>query len=207
MIYSKISLALLSSLKAPNEKIVAEVQSILKKRGYFTDEITGLYNYVTKEALLRFQEDENIRSTPNITPLTYCRLKNSYSINIAQHHNPCRFNSDYLNRPNILISKASRFLTLFDGNRPYNQFPIAIGKPSTPTPLGDFAIATKVNNPGGVLGSRWMGLNFDTYGIHGTNRPWLIGQMVSNGCIRMHNEHVEELFHHVPLGTPVLIRD
>lgn len=112
-----------------------------------------------------------------------------------------------LPRANILIVRSQRQLTLFDGNNPFRQYPVAIGKPTTPTPLGNYAIATKIMNPGGVLGTRWMGLNYDAYGVHGTNAPWLIGQMVSNGCIRMHNAHAEELFALVNVGTPIYIRD
>ena len=44
-----------------------------------------------------------------------------------------------------------------------------------------------------------------TYGIHGTNAPWTIGYAVSNGCVRMHEEDVEELFEMVRVGTPVTI--
>ncbi len=112
-----------------------------------------------------------------------------------------------LTRANILLVKSQRQLTLFDGNSPMRQYPVAIGKPSTPTPLGNYAIATKIINPGGILGTRWMGLNYDAYGVHGTSAPWLIGKMVSNGCIRMHNAHAEELFALINVGTPVYIRD
>jgi LysM repeat protein len=45
----------------------------------------------------------------------------------------------------------------------------------------------------------------DGYGIHGTNQPELIGQMVSHGCIRMYNKDVEQLYDQVALGTPVHI--
>ena len=116
-------------------------------------------------------------------------------------------NRAVLQQPAILIVKARRSLTVLNGKSPIKTYPVALGKPATPTPLGNYAIATKIVNPGGVLGSRWMGLNFDAYGIHGTNRPWLIGQLVSNGCIRMHNSHVEELYNFVRLGTQVFIRD
>lgn len=116
-------------------------------------------------------------------------------------------NRSVLQQPRILIVKSRRSLTLLDANSTVRTYPVALGKPSTPTPLGNYAIATKIPHPGGVLGTRWMGLNFDAYGIHGTNRPWLIGQLVSNGCIRMHNEHAEELFNFIRLGTPVWIRD
>jgi len=42
--------------------------------------------------------------------------------------------------------------------------------------------------------------------IHGTNAPWLIGQAVSHGCIRMNNAAITRLARVVPLGTPVRIR-
>ena len=46
----------------------------------------------------------------------------------------------------------------------------------------------------------------DTYvRIHGTTEPWSIGKSVSNGCIRMLNEHVIQLYEQVPVGTPVTV--
>ena len=110
-------------------------------------------------------------------------------------------------RANILITESARQLTLFNGNNPIHQYPIGIGKSATPTPLGDYEIALKHMNPGGMLGTRWLGLNLDSYGIHGTNQPWLIGSMVSHGCIRMLNNNVEELFTLVNVGIPVYIRN
>jgi lipoprotein-anchoring transpeptidase ErfK/SrfK len=62
------------------------------------------------------------------------------------------------------------------------------------------------NNP---LGSRALYLyrnGLDTYyRIHGTTEPWTIGKAVSNGCIRMLNEHVEDLYDRVPIGTTVVV--
>lgn len=53
-----------------------------------------------------------------------------------------------------------------------HSYPIGIGKPLNPTPEGKFSIAVKILNPGGILGTRWMGLDFDpNYGIQGTNAP------------------------------------
>ena len=42
--------------------------------------------------------------------------------------------------------------------------------------------------------------------IHGTNRPESIGQVMSNGCLRIDNAVLERLIHAVPDGTPVRIR-
>ena len=61
--------------------------------------------------------------------------------------------------------------------------------------------------PGGdklnPLGVRALYLGSTLYRIHGTDAPWTIGQNVSKGCIRMHNEHVVELYDRVNVGTRV----
>ncbi|WP_184472840.1 L,D-transpeptidase [Rhizobium esperanzae] len=41
--------------------------------------------------------------------------------------------------------------------------------------------------------------------VHGTNEPWSIGQAVSNGCIRMTNANIVDLFNRVPVGTRVVV--
>jgi len=124
-----------------------------------------------------------------------------------------------LTSPSIVINLPSRTLELYSGNSLIKVYPVAIGKPSTPSPLGSFSIFEKEvdpawypprtgevvpSGPNNPLGYRWMGF-FSLYGMHGTNAPWAIGMAVSNGCIRMHEEDVEELFEVVPYGTPVRI--
>ncbi|WP_373665389.1 L,D-transpeptidase [Sporomusa silvacetica] len=51
------------------------------------------------------------------------------------------------------------------------------------------------------------GIILSCLSAQGINAPWLIGQMVSNGCIRMHNAHAEEIFTLINIGTPMYIRD
>lgn len=108
----------------------------------------------------------------------------------------------------INVNLATRRLSFYEGDRITSTYPVGVGKATTPTPVGDFTVVMKIINPGGGLGSRWMGLSIPSgnYGIHGTNNPLSIGGYVSNGCIRMYNQDVEELFPKVPLGTPVKIR-
>ena len=61
--------------------------------------------------------------------------------------------------------------------------------------------------PGGdplnPLGVRALYLGSTLYRIHGTDAPWTIGKNVSKGCIRMHNDHVVELYNKVAVGTRV----
>ena len=120
----------------------------------------------------------------------------------------------------IFINSASRLLLFYDGNVRVAMYHVGLGKVSTPTPSGYFKITEKAINPSWIdpddpeyeipsgpdnpLGYRWMQI-WGNYGIHGTNRPESIGGYVSNGCIRMIERDVEELFDAVEVGTPVEI--
>ena len=63
--------------------------------------------------------------------------------------------------------------------------------------------------PGNPLGARALYLfqnGVDTYfRIHGTTQPETIGHSASNGCIRMLNDHVIDLYQRVPIGTVVTV--
>ena len=119
----------------------------------------------------------------------------------------------------ILISISDRKLVLLNGDRIVRIYDVAVGKPSTPTPEGEFRIVNHVTNPTyyghGVvvapgkdnpLGTRWMGLSATGYGIHGTNVPTSIGHAASHGCIRMRQADLEELFDLVKVGVTVELR-
>ena len=43
--------------------------------------------------------------------------------------------------------------------------------------------------------------------LHGTPDTEPMGIPVSHGCVRMRNEHIIWLFDHVPVGTPVFIKE
>lgn len=63
------------------------------------------------------------------------------------------------------------------------------------------------NNP---LGARALYLFDDVRGdtflrIHGTPEPWTIGSAVSNGCVRLVNDHVTQLYDTVPMDTRVVL--
>ncbi|MCK0471477.1 L,D-transpeptidase [Halalkalibacter sp. APA_J-10(15)] len=126
--------------------------------------------------------------------------------------------------PFLIVSVSDKQISFIHESEVQSTYPIAIGKDGDETPIGLFQIIVKAKNPyyrklnieGGSpenpLGSRWIGFDANNtdgriYGIHGTNRPDLIGKAVTAGCIRMANEHVEELFQQIPLGTKMLITD
>ena len=123
--------------------------------------------------------------------ICYCNAQNLYRASLYR----------------ITINVAARRLTLFKEGKLLKTYPIAVGKPSTPTPRGNFRIINKALNPGGPFGARWLGLSAPNgdYGIHGTNNPSSIGKAVSNGCIRTYNNNIIELYNLVPIGTKVNI--
>lgn len=122
----------------------------------------------------------------------------------------CPFQYMYrLPRPtySITVNTSTKKLTLYKNGKVFKTYPVAIGKPSSPTPKGTFKIVERAVNPGGPFGVRWLGLSAPggDYGIHGTNNPSSIGKAVSNGCVRMYNKDVLEISNLVPIGTTVKI--
>ncbi len=104
--------------------------------------------------------------------------------------------------------------------------PVTIGEEETPTPLGTFRVIDKAIDPewnippklrhkykenimpagdDNPIGKYWLGLSSRGYGIHGTDNPWSVGRVLSNGCIRLYPEDIETLFPDVPKGTVVEI--
>jgi peptidoglycan hydrolase-like protein with peptidoglycan-binding domain len=182
---------------------VSSLQTRLIELGFLTT-VTGHYDADTQQAVSLFQINNSLPETGIADWKTYLYIFRDVGTEITPLPSAV---AQATSNAFIQISRSARTLSLYLNSSLYRQYPIAVGKPNTPSPLGNYAIATKVPNPGGILGTRWMGLNYDSYGIHGTNRPWLIGQAVSLGCIRMHNAHVEEVFSKVKLGTSVQIRE
>lgn len=107
----------------------------------------------------------------------------------------------------IRINLWTNELIVLKNKEVIKRFPIASGTEESPTPIGLFKVEEKSKSWGGGFGTRWLGLNvpWGQYGIHGTNKPSLIGKNVSGGCIRMQNKDVEWLFELIPTGTMVYI--
>lgn len=119
----------------------------------------------------------------------------------------------------IVIDVSQHRLYLYKAGRLLLKSSAAIGKPSTPTPLGSFFVTQRfvVSPTTGPYGPRALGISAFSnvlrtwtdggpIGIHGTNEPFAIGQPVSHGCVRLPNDEIIRLFALTPLGTPVLIR-
>lgn len=117
-------------------------------------------------------------------------------------------NNNFTSHEDLIIINTKKLqLNFYRHGKLIKNYPVAIGEPETPTPIGEWKIIHKGGNWGDGFGIRWIGINvpWGIYGIHGTNKPWSIGNRASHGCVRMFNPHVLELYGLVKLGTPVHI--
>ncbi len=115
----------------------------------------------------------------------------------------------------IVIHRGARRLEVWTGTQLLFRTTIAVGAPGMETPLGRFYVTARFVPDDDFLGafaletsaysklSEWPGGG--VVGIHGTSKPWLLGQAVSHGCIRVSNAAALTLKRLAPLGTPITI--
>ena len=112
------------------------------------------------------------------------------------------------------------------------HFPVTVGASYDPSPEGSFTVESVTPNPwwhyqpsilanvpddqpdarlppgpNNAVGTVWIALSKEHYGIHGTRAPETIGYASSAGCVRLTNWDVETLAATVGAGTPVRFRD
>jgi L,D-transpeptidase ErfK/SrfK len=136
-------------------------------------------------------------------------------------------------RQGIVINVAEYRLYYYPpGRGSVITFPVGVGRMDFPTPLISTKVVTRIENPSWTptdaarrehaemgdplphvvppgpdnpLGHLAIQLSARGYFIHGTNKPFGVGQGVSHGCVRLYPGHIETLAELVPNGTPVYI--
>ena len=130
--------------------------------------------------------------------------------------------------PRIVLDLKERQIRFVSEQGNLGPWPVAIGDPSTPTPKGRFRILDKqidpinlstkngdpqeLSGPLSPIGDRYLAFfrnERGEFGIHGTPWPhWVKNRAaVSQGCVRMLNDHMRQLFDVVEVGTPLEISD
>jgi lipoprotein-anchoring transpeptidase ErfK/SrfK len=129
----------------------------------------------------------------------------------------------------VEVDKASKMVRAIGMNGELlATYPASIGSQVKPAPSGSYQIRNVVKNPtyhynpqfkfkgvkssrpftiragpNNPVGSVWIDLSLDSYGIHGTPDPSKVSKAYSHGCVRLTNWDVEELAKLVKKGTPV----
>jgi lipoprotein-anchoring transpeptidase ErfK/SrfK len=119
----------------------------------------------------------------------------------------------------LLVDLSNNRLTVLHRDSTVMREPVAVGTGGTPTPTGSFYITMLVRPTNqAAYGPYAFGLSAYSevlfsfaggdgqVGIHGTADTASIGQSVSHGCIRVHNDAITRMANLLPLGTPVEIR-
>jgi len=109
------------------------------------------------------------------------------------------------NQFRIDVHLGTHVINVFDANRQVLHAPIGVGTTNTPTPGGTFYIRSLIASTDPAYGTYAFGLSgfsevHESFnggpgdiGIHGTSDPSAVGTDVSNGCIRLTNDMVEQL--------------
>jgi lipoprotein-anchoring transpeptidase ErfK/SrfK len=118
----------------------------------------------------------------------------------------------------IKVEVGARRATVFQGDTPLLTTTVAVGTSATPTPTGSFFVDGIVRlSGGGAYGAgqvsvagfsdvlQEFGGGNGQIALHGTNAPGLLGQAVSNGCIRFADDMILQVMDLAPTGTPVEI--
>jgi lipoprotein-anchoring transpeptidase ErfK/SrfK len=122
----------------------------------------------------------------------------------------------------VVVSRSRRAATVYKAGRVVKRMRVVVGAPSTPTPLGRFAVyeSIKQTDPHGFIGPWALHLTafsnvLDNYGggpgrvaLHGRDGASLLdplGTARSHGCVRMLNADILWLAHRIGPGTPVRI--
>ncbi|WP_258360682.1 L,D-transpeptidase family protein [Moorella sulfitireducens] len=183
---------------------VSNLQLRLAQLGYYIGPLSGIYDSFTNRAVVNFQKEHGLYPLGQVGPATWLALAQGITI-ASNSSGPAPPPGKNLK---VVVDTERLVLSVMVDGRVYRQYPVAIGKYTSPSPVGEWKIIEKAYEAGGAFGTRWMGLNvpWGNYGIHGTNRPWSIGWAASAGCFRMYNEDVEEIYPWLPVGTPVIVK-
>lgn len=129
-------------------------------------------------------------------------------------------------RARVLVDLEARWVFYLFGDVVAAAWEAGIGKTGSETRPGQYTVGEKrtepmwfpqgrdpvpFGDPANPLGTRWISwLNPDgsasRLGFHGTNDPESVGQDRSEGCIRMRNRDVQELFEILPKGASITVR-
>src|SRR6266540_3409758 len=120
----------------------------------------------------------------------------------------------------IRIELGAHKLTLLKLGQPVLDSGVVIGAGKTPTPVGKFYVTDPLDlhsQPNAGYGVFALGISGYSdvltsfkggpgqLAVHGTSNPGQVGQNISNGCVRVPNDIIEQIAAQAPLGTPVTI--
>jgi len=202
------------SLDGPGEWLVGIAKSILPKKGETFLDIGRRFDLGYNEMIAANRNSDPWIPKPD-EPLVI----------------PSRWLVPEASRNGLVLNIPEMRLYYFrDGGRRVLTAPVGLGREDWKTPQGGFRVRGKTVNPTWVipetirkerieedgaseysipgghpdnpLGKYRLELTLPAYGIHGSNKEWGVGMLVSHGCLRLYNEDIATLFPLIEVGTP-----
>ncbi|HZO90321.1 MAG TPA: L,D-transpeptidase family protein [Chthonomonadaceae bacterium] len=213
-----ISLLILSlslSVSAAREQAVDKIQPLVGQETKYTVK--------RGDTLMKIARHYDINPVflARLNHLTYRRLRRGRTLLLPTLHilprNP---------KEGIVLNVPERAVYVFREGNLVGRYPVAVGKPSWQTALGEYYLANKKLNPvwkptpdmveredikdepvppgpENPLGDRWMGWSRHGFGFHSTNAPHSVGRVTTHGCVRLYPEAAHKMFDQVRVGMPI----
>ena len=133
----------------------------------------------------------------------------------------------------VVVDKSDSSVALVDAaDKTIARYPASTGSEHDPLPVGEWKIKGVARNPefhynpalfwdadpahakaklapgpNNPVGTVWVDLSKEHYGIHGTPEPSKVGKTESHGCIRLSNWTADALAAAVAPGTPAILQE
>src|SRR5690554_6455355 len=118
--------------------------------------VDNIFGDKTEAAVRQFQATEDLEPTGVVDEETWRRMFEGEPLSLEPLGKEDRKKQKSSPERYIRIVLSLRRILLFEDDNLTANYPVAVGKPTTPTPAGEFVIIDKLLNPGGVFGTRWM---------------------------------------------------
>ncbi|MGZ4729717.1 MAG: L,D-transpeptidase family protein [Acidimicrobiales bacterium] len=176
---------------------VSQLQQRLSEMGYWQPGVDGKYSSATSHAVTAFQKANGLPRNGKADAATLAAMATAPRP-VPRHPQPGRTLEVDLGRQILMVINGGQVEVVLD---------ISSGKPSTPTPRGDYVIQRQIDGMRvSDLGQLWRPKYFTGgYALHGS--PSMPATAASHGCVRLTNAEIDWIWSSgvAPVGTPLSV--
>jgi L,D-transpeptidase ErfK/SrfK len=200
------------SVRREPERLVGGVTDLLVRHGDTVRSVSARFGL----DVATLARENGIRADARLAPGQVLRIDNRHIVPPA------------IDSAELVVNVPQRMLFHLGADSSTVGYPIAVGRPSWPTPTGEFRVMVLERHPtwevprsildesrragriqapvvppgpNNPLGDFWIGLSLAGIGIHATNAPTSIFRTASHGCIRVHPDDIAQLFGRIEVGA------
>src|SRR6476659_4577094 len=211
-----------------------KAQVLLDRAQFSPGEIDGKFGENAQKALRAFAEAKGLPSEKALTPEIWNALVGTSQDPVVAEYKISEndVKGPFLEKLPAKMDDMKSLKALNPAGALIGFFPATVGSEEKPTPSGTLKVVSADANPtyrynpdykfkgvksreafiikpgpNNPVGSYWIGLSAEGYGIHGTPNPSKVSKAESHGCIRLTNWDANLLGRSIKKGTPVVFAD